>query len=86
MSSNIVFMSITLSTEHVSAYITISCINLDLSNSSVFNISFILVSNFTTYSSTSPAEIEEICSIPGVDMVQFGPSDYSMSLGKNSMD
>lgn len=28
-------------------------------------------------------QIEEICSIPGVDMVQFGPSDYSMSLGKN---
>lgn len=27
--------------------------------------------------------IEEICSIPGVDMVQFGPSDYSMSLGLN---
>lgn len=27
--------------------------------------------------------IEEICSIPGVDMVQFGPSDYSMSMGKN---
>jgi len=27
--------------------------------------------------------IEEICSIPGVDMVQFGPSDYSMSAGKN---
>lgn len=27
--------------------------------------------------------IEEICSIPGVDMVQFGPSDYSMSLGWN---
>ena len=27
--------------------------------------------------------IEEICAIPGVDMVQFGPSDYSMSLGKN---
>lgn len=27
--------------------------------------------------------IEEICSIPGVDMVQFGPSDYSMSVGKN---
>lgn len=25
--------------------------------------------------------IEEICSVPGVDMVQFGPSDYSMSLG-----
>lgn len=30
--------------------------------------------------------IEEICSIPGVDMVQFGPSDYSMSMGKNSAD
>ncbi len=27
--------------------------------------------------------IEEICSVPGVDMVQFGPSDYSMSVGKN---
>ena len=35
---------------------------------------------------TAMDEIEEICSIPGVDMVQFGPSDYSMSLGKNSMD
>lgn len=30
--------------------------------------------------------LEEICSIPGVDMVQFGPSDYSMSLGKNSAE
>jgi 2-keto-3-deoxy-L-rhamnonate aldolase RhmA len=28
--------------------------------------------------------IEEICSVPGVDMVQFGPSDYSMSNGRNS--
>lgn len=27
--------------------------------------------------------IEEICSVPGVDMVQFGPADYSMSLGWN---
>ncbi|MDO4549054.1 MAG: aldolase/citrate lyase family protein, partial [Clostridia bacterium] len=27
--------------------------------------------------------IEEICSIPGVDMVQFGPSDYCMSRGWN---
>jgi len=27
--------------------------------------------------------IEEICSVPGVDMVQFGPSDYSMSKGWN---
>ncbi len=30
--------------------------------------------------------IEEVCSIPGVDMVQFGPSDYSMSVGKNRND
>jgi 2-keto-3-deoxy-L-rhamnonate aldolase RhmA len=30
--------------------------------------------------------IEEICSIPGVDMVQFGPSDYCMSLGWNLQD
>lgn len=27
--------------------------------------------------------IEEICSVPGVDMVQFGPSDYSLNLGWN---
>lgn len=27
--------------------------------------------------------IEEICSVPGVDMVQFGPSDYSMSCSWN---
>lgn len=26
-------------------------------------------------------KIESICSVPGVDMVQFGPSDYSMSRG-----
>lgn len=30
--------------------------------------------------------IEEICSIPGIDILQFGPSDYSMSLGKNTSD
>ena len=30
--------------------------------------------------------IEEICSVPGVDMVQFGPSDYSMSAGKNQKE
>lgn len=30
--------------------------------------------------------IEEICKVPGVDMIQFGPSDYSMSLGKNLAD
>lgn len=27
--------------------------------------------------------IEEICSVPGIDMVQFGPSDYCMSRGWN---
>ena len=30
--------------------------------------------------------IEEICSVPGVDMVQFGPSDYCMSRGWNVCD
>ena len=30
--------------------------------------------------------IEAICKVPGVDMIQFGPSDYSMSLGKNLAD
>lgn len=30
--------------------------------------------------------VDEICSIPGVDMVQFGPSDYCMSLGWNRSD
>ena len=31
-------------------------------------------------------DIEAICSVPGVDMVQFGPSDFSMSSGWNSAD
>jgi 4-hydroxy-2-oxoheptanedioate aldolase len=26
--------------------------------------------------------LEGICSVPGIDMVQFGPSDYSMSIGQ----
>ena len=30
--------------------------------------------------------IKAICSIPGVDMVQFGPSDYSMSRGWNASE
>lgn len=30
--------------------------------------------------------IEAICRIPGVDMIQFGPSDYSMSCGYNAAD
>jgi 4-hydroxy-2-oxoheptanedioate aldolase len=25
--------------------------------------------------------LESICAVPGIDMVQFGPSDYSMSMG-----
>lgn len=31
-------------------------------------------------------QIEEICRIPGVDMIQFGPSDYSMSCGHNAAE
>lgn len=30
--------------------------------------------------------IDEICSIPGVDMIQFGPNDYCMSKGWNRSD
>lgn len=30
--------------------------------------------------------LEEICSVPGVDMVQFGPSDYCMSRGWDVRD
>ena len=30
--------------------------------------------------------IEEICAVPGVDMVQFGPSDYSLSNGWDAKD
>ena len=30
--------------------------------------------------------LEEICSVPGIDMLQFGPSDYSMSAGKNAAE
>ena len=30
--------------------------------------------------------IDEVCSIPGVDMIQFGPNDFSLSLGKNRSD
>ncbi len=29
---------------------------------------------------------EDICRVPGVDMVQFGPSDFSMSMGWNSAE
>ena len=30
--------------------------------------------------------IEEICAVEGLDMVQFGPSDFSMSCGVNARD
>lgn len=30
--------------------------------------------------------IEEICSVPGVDMIQFGPNDYCLSRGWNRKD
>lgn len=36
---------------------------------------------FMIEKSVAVTNIEEICSIPGVDMVQFGPSDYCMNLG-----
>jgi 4-hydroxy-2-oxoheptanedioate aldolase len=26
--------------------------------------------------------LEEILSVPGIDMIQFGPADFSMSIGK----
>lgn len=31
-------------------------------------------------------KIEEICRIPGVDMIQFGPSDFSMNCGHNASE
>lgn len=31
-------------------------------------------------------QIEKICKIPGVDMLQFGPSDYCMSKGQNTKE
>jgi 2-keto-3-deoxy-L-rhamnonate aldolase RhmA len=30
--------------------------------------------------------IDEICSVEGLDMIQFGPSDFSMSCGKDAKD
>ena len=31
-------------------------------------------------------DIENICKVQGVDMIQFGPSDYCMSIGCNSAE
>ena len=39
-----------------------------------------LVKAFMIEKKEAMDNIEEICSIPGVDMVQFGPSDYCISL------
>ena len=30
--------------------------------------------------------IEEICSVPGVDFIQFGPADFSMNSGFNAKE
>lgn len=38
---------------------------------------------FMIEKASAVADIENICSLDGIDMVQFGPSDYSMSLGWN---
>jgi len=54
---------ISSSIEHLSEYITTSCSSLFLSTVLLFNNSFILASNFTIYSWTSPVEIFEISSI-----------------------
>ncbi len=35
---------------------------------------------------SSAEDIEAICSVPGVDMIQFGGSDYSLSRGWNAKD
>ena len=38
---------------------------------------------FMIENETAMNNIEEICSIEGVDMLQFGPTDYSLSVGWN---
>mgnify|MGYP005809034819 FL=1 len=45
-----------------------------------------LVKAFMIEKAEAVDNIKAICSIPGVDMVQFGPSDYSMSRGWNAAD
>jgi 2-keto-3-deoxy-L-rhamnonate aldolase RhmA len=41
---------------------------------------------FMIEKSSAVESIEDICSLPGVDMIQFGPSDFSMSKGWNAKD
>ena len=45
-----------------------------------------IVLAFMIEKSEAMDNIEEICSVKGVDMVQFGPSDFSMSNGHNAAD
>ena len=45
-----------------------------------------LVKAFMIEKQEAVDKIDEICSIPGVDMLQFGPSDFCMSNGWNSAD
>lgn len=45
-----------------------------------------IVRCFMVEKASSVKEIEEICSVPGVDMVQFGPSDFSLSSGFNAVE
>jgi 2-keto-3-deoxy-L-rhamnonate aldolase RhmA len=45
-----------------------------------------IVRCFMIEKASAVEQIEEICSVPGVDMIQFGPSDYCMSRGWNAKD
>ena len=44
------------------------------------------VTNFMIEKKAAVENIDDICSVKGVDMVQFGPSDYSMNCGFNLKD
>lgn len=45
-----------------------------------------IVLGFMIEKAEAMERLEEICSIPGIDILQFGPSDYCMSLGKDKED
>ena len=45
-----------------------------------------LVKAFMIEKEEAVRNIEEICKVPGVDMIQFGPSDYCMSRNWNSAE
>jgi 2-keto-3-deoxy-L-rhamnonate aldolase RhmA len=44
------------------------------------------VANFMIEKKEAVENIADICSVPGVDMIQFGPLDYSMNCGFNMKD